>query len=130
MSGLLTVQEYCDFYRLEESEINEFQLEIIIEAVSDYIRECFLAAKIGNLDERLEDGKTSRAIVKLCVSEIVKKQYNALQKEENTDNYNSVSQSIGDYSFSFSNPANPMTVPAQYKRMLGLNKITIKRLGI
>lgn len=131
MKKLLTVEEYCEFYREDINEINQLQLTLIIDAVSDYLRECFIAAKIGDLDDRILSGRTSKAIVKLCVSEIVKKQYNALQKGENTNSgFDSMSQSIGDYSFSFSNPANPMTIPLQYKKMLGLNKLTIKNIPI
>lgn len=131
MKKLLTVEEYCEFYREDINEINQLQLQLIIDAVSDYLRGCFIAAKIGDLDDRILSGRTSKAIVKLCVSEIVKKQYNALQKGENTNSgFDSMSQSIGDYSFSFSNPANPMTIPLQYKKMLGLNKLTIKNIPI
>lgn len=129
--SFITVEEYCEFYREEVENVNRLQLELTIEAVSDYLRECFLAAKLGDLEDRIENKKTSEAIVKLCVSEIVKKQYNSLQKGENTNSgFDSMSQNIGDYSFSFSNPSNPMTIPLQYKKMLGLNKITIKNIPI
>ena len=123
---MISIEEYK---RISQDERPDELIELFLEASKDFLAQQYTA--IGyDVYELLEDGEASEHIIKIVLVALTKNQLNSFYQEDIPDvgEVDSMSISMDGYSLSYTPSKTALSLSYTQKEMLGLNKLTYKKV--